>query len=211
VSDDERIVLLRWSKGRRTPARLVRRAKIVVVEHTGGVTICAVYLSSDSEPNECAPGDGGRSRTRNNDIKVRFDVLVPAGVRFAGRMVNAAIRAEDLTADVRARTVNGSAWLSTSGGASATTVNESIRASFGETWDGEATFETVNGSIRLEVPEQINADVEIRTSNGRITTDGLSIATTRSSRRRVEGTLGEGGPDLRLKTVNGSITLRPAE
>ena len=30
VSDDERIVLLRWSKGRRTPARLVRRAKIVL-------------------------------------------------------------------------------------------------------------------------------------------------------------------------------------
>ena len=30
VSDDDRIVLLRWSKGRRTPARLVRRAKIVL-------------------------------------------------------------------------------------------------------------------------------------------------------------------------------------
>ena len=30
VSDDERRVLLRWSKGRRTPARLVRRAHIVL-------------------------------------------------------------------------------------------------------------------------------------------------------------------------------------
>ena len=30
VSDDERIVLLRWSKGRRTPARLALRAKIVL-------------------------------------------------------------------------------------------------------------------------------------------------------------------------------------
>jgi len=30
VSDDDRIVLLRWSRGRRTPARLVRRAKIVL-------------------------------------------------------------------------------------------------------------------------------------------------------------------------------------
>ncbi len=90
--------------------------EIVVVKHAGGVTICAVYPSSDSEPNECAPGEGGRSRTRNNDVKLRFDVRVPAGVRFAGRMVNAAIRAEDLTADVRARTVNGSVLVSTSGG-----------------------------------------------------------------------------------------------
>ena len=127
-------------------------------------------------------------------------------------MVNAAIRAEDLTADVRAQTVNGSVRLSTSQGASAKTVNGSIRASFGDTsWEGEAVFETVNGSIRLEVPAQINANLEIQTSNGRVTTEDLPITTTRSSRRRVEGTLGEGGPDLRLKTVNGSITLGPVE
>ena len=38
VSDDERIVLLRWSKGRRTPARLVRRAKIVLRAADGWLT-----------------------------------------------------------------------------------------------------------------------------------------------------------------------------
>ena len=185
--------------------------EIVVVEHADGVTICAVYPSSGIEPNECAPGDGGRNRTRNNDVKVEFDVYVPAGVRFAGRMVNATIRAEDLTADIRAQTVNGGLRLSTSQGASAKTVNGSIKASFGATsWEGEAAFETVNGSIRLEVPEQLNADLEIRTTNGRITTD-LPITTTRAIRRRVEGTLGEGGADLWLKTVNGNITLGPVD
>ena len=185
--------------------------EIVVVEHGDGVTICAVYPSSGSEPNACAPGDGGRNRARHNDVKVEFDVLVPTGVRFAGRMVNASIRAEDLTADVRAQTVNGSVRLSTSQGASAKTVNGSIRASFGATaWEGVSAFETVNGSVRLEVPEQLNADLQIRTTNGRITTD-LPITTTRATRRLVEGTLGAGGPTLRLQTVNGSITLSPTE
>ena len=65
--------------------------EIVVVEHADGVTICAVYPTSGDQPNECAPGNGGRNSTRNNDVKVTFDVLVPAGVRFAGRMVNASI------------------------------------------------------------------------------------------------------------------------
>jgi hypothetical protein len=182
--------------------------EIVVVEHADGVTICAVYPSSGSEPNECAPGDSGRNRTRRNDVKVEFDVSVPAGVRFAGRMVNGTIRAEDLAADVRARTVNGSVRLSTSGGAaSAKSVNGSINAAFGKSsWEGEAAFETVNGSIRLEVPASINADVEIRTTNGRITTE-LPVAATRSTRRRVEGTLGDGGSALRLKTVNGSVRI----
>ena len=30
VSDEDRIVLVQWSRGRRTPARLVQRAKIVL-------------------------------------------------------------------------------------------------------------------------------------------------------------------------------------
>ena len=83
--------------------------EIAVVEHGDGITICAVYSSSGTEPNECAPGSGGRNRSRNNDVKVEFEVQVPAGVRFAGRMVNAAIRAEDLTSDVRAQTVGSTA------------------------------------------------------------------------------------------------------
>jgi hypothetical protein len=185
--------------------------KLVVVVHADGVTICAVYPSGGSEPNECVPGNGGRNGTRRNDVKVVLDIQVPAGVRFAGRMVNGAVRAEDLTANIRARTVNGSIRLSTTRGASAKTVNRSIRASFNDSsWNGEAAFETVNGSIRLNVSPDIDADLNIRTANGRITTN-LPVDTTRSTRRRVEGTLGTGGPTLRLKTVNGSVTLNPVE
>jgi len=45
VSDDDRAVLLRWSKGRRTPARLVRRAKIVLRAADGWLnTAIAVEL-----------------------------------------------------------------------------------------------------------------------------------------------------------------------
>ncbi len=185
--------------------------ELVVVEHADGVTICALYPSGGSEPNECVPGDGGRNGIRRNDVKVVFDIQVPAEVRFAGRMVNGAVRAEDLTADIRARTVNGSVRLSTTRGTSAKTVNGSIRASFRDSsWNGEAAFETVNGSIRLNVSPDINANLNIRTANGRITTN-LPVDTTRATRRRVEGTLGDGGPTLRLKTVNGSATLGPVE
>ena len=43
-------------KGRKSDPTQV---KVEVVEHAGGVTICAVYPSSGA-PNECAPGKGGR-------------------------------------------------------------------------------------------------------------------------------------------------------
>ena len=65
-------------------------------------------------------------RSRNNDVKVDFTVIVPAGVAFVGRTVNGGVKAIDLTGDVEARTVNGNITLATGGYARAKTVNGSI-------------------------------------------------------------------------------------
>jgi len=68
-------------KGRKSdPAQV----KVEVVEHAGGVTICAVYPSTGA-PNECKPGEGGRISVRDNDVNVEFKVAVPAGVRSKSR------------------------------------------------------------------------------------------------------------------------------
>jgi len=178
--------------------------RIEVVEHDGGVTICAVY---PREGNECLPGDRGRLSVRNNDVKVEFEVEVPDGVRFTGRSVNGSIRAEDLDSDVIAHTVNGAIDISTNGRAEAETVNGSIEADMGRAdWDHDVGFETVNGSISLTLPEDVNADVRARTVNGRIRTD-LPLTVREVGRRRLDGRLGDGGPELELETVNRSITL----
>ncbi len=59
-----------------------KEVEIRVLEHAGGVTICAVYPSDDpSRPNECVAGQGGRMNVRDNDVQVNFTVKVPAGVR----------------------------------------------------------------------------------------------------------------------------------
>ena len=43
--------------------------------------------------------------------------------------------------------------------------------------------------------------------NGGISADGLSIETTESSRRRLEGRLNGGGPQIRLEGTNGGIRI----
>ena len=178
--------------------------QVEVVEHDDGITICAVY---PREGNECLPGDRGRLSVRNNDVQVKFTVRVPDGVRFTGRTVNGSVRAADLGADVLADTVNGSVTISTSGRAEANTVNGSIEAEMGRAdWSSDVSFETVNGSITLTLPEDVNADVRARTVNGRIRTD-LPLTVREVGRRRLDGTLGDGGLELELKTVNASITL----
>jgi putative adhesin len=197
-----------------TAARTARRSnpadvRIEVVPHAGGVTICAVYPSVPGrEPNTCEPGGGGKSNTRDNDTVVHFDVRVPYGVNFIGRTVNGEVSGESLQGDAEGHTVNGSVRLATTGLAVANTVNGSVNVTMGRAdWPNGASFNTVNGGITLTLPSYVNAELRADTLNGSIESDFPITVTGQVSPRRVHGTIGSGGRELNLKTVNGSIKL----
>ena len=180
---------------------------IEVVEHDGGVTICAIYPSKDRDkPNECRANGRGRNNVNNNDIRVEFTVRVPAGVNFVGRSVNGDIEAHGLRSDVDAATVNGDIEVSTSGAAEARTVNGNVRASLGSLTE-DLEFSTVNGQITVELPSGVSATVHAGTVNGSIETDFPLTVQGRWGPREMRGTIGGGGPELSLETVNGSIRL----
>jgi len=180
-----------------------------VVEHDGGVTICAVYPDSGRRPNECRPGDGGRMNTHDNDTEVHFTVRLPAGVDFTGKSVNGDVSIEGVTGNAIARTVNGDVQVSAAGAVEASTVNGSINAVMGAAnFDDDLEFHTVNGSITLELPEGVNADVSASTVNGGMETDFPLTVQGRWGPRHLRGTIGSGGKSISLETVNGTISLR---
>lgn len=183
--------------------------RIEVVEHDGGVTICALYPDVEGKKNECAPGDGGRVSSHDNDVSVTFTVRVPAGVRFVGHTVNGDVEAKGLGADARAATVNGDVTVSTSGVAKAATVNGSIDVSMGRAdWSGKLGFHTVNGGITVTLPAGASVDVTAATVNGGMESDFPLTVSGRFSSRKMSGTIGSGGRALDLETVNGSIRLK---
>ena len=184
--------------------------EMVVLEHANGVTICAVYPSEDpDEPNECRPGGRGRMNVKNNDVSVDFTVRVPAGVHFIGRTVNGDVEAFGMEGDVKAYTVNGGVDVTTTGLAHASTVNGSITVSMGRAdWDGSLDFNTVNGSVTLEFPGDLECEVSISTVNGHISSDYPLTVHGRFSPRHMRGTIGDGGRELSVKTVNGSVQIR---
>jgi len=187
------------------------QVSIKVVEHAGGVTICAVYPSDDpGDPNTCEPGQGhGRMNVRNNDVKVAFKVRVPAKVGLISRTVNGELTALDLAGNVESHTVNGNINISTSGYAQAKTVNGDIRARLKDaSWSGSLEFKTVNGGITVDLPSETNSTVEAKTVSGDISSDFQLTILGLMSRRHLSGTIGAGGRELNLKTVNGSIHLR---
>jgi hypothetical protein len=183
--------------------------RVEVVPHGDGITICAVYPDvPGQEPNRCEPGPNSHSRTRNNDTQVRFEVQVPAGVKFVGRTVNGSVKGDALNGDAEAYTVNGSVRLSTTGLARAGTVNGSLNLDMGRAdWANGAKFSTVNGGITLRLPGYLNANLRASTVNGDITSDFPITITGQVTRRNLRGTIGSGGPELTVTTVNGGISL----
>lgn len=183
--------------------------EIKVVEHAGGVTVCAVYPGRwGARGNSCVPGAGGQN-SHNNDVQVEFTVKVPAGVKLRAHTVNGAVRVGEVDSDVDAATVNGSVNVTAGGVVKAETVNGSIEASMGRAdWTGTMDFETVNGSITLDLPADLSADVDAETVNGRIDVDFPLGGNVHQTKRELRGTIGGGGRGLDLETVNGSITLR---
>jgi len=75
---------------------------------------------------------------------------------------------------------------------------------------GEVSVTTVNGSATLELPASLDADVEANTINGAISTDYPLAVTGKFTKHTLKGTLGRGGRDVHITTVNGSVQLKKA-
>lgn len=171
-------------------------ARVEVFDHADGVTICALYSSSQGD---CRQNTRGNERDSNN-ARVDFVVRVPAGVRFVGSTVSGNIDVRGLRSDVQATTVSGRLTIETTGFVSSAT--------------------TVNGDVILQLPGDLNAELRATTVSGTIDSDFPITVTAppplpngRSVFRRggpqsVRATIGNGGPPLRVSTVNGSIQLR---
>ncbi len=204
--DQVEVVAIR--KGRSDPEKV----SIEVVEHDGGVTVCAMYpVKPGDEPNVCEPGERGRLASGRYNASVSFQVKVPAGVHFAGRTTNGSVKALDLTGNVVARSVNGSIRFSTDGYGQASMVNGSINGRMGRSdWNGELEFSVVNGSVTLEMPEDFNTELSATTVNGGISLEYPLTMEEEKTRRRLSGVIGSGGRRLKVSAVNGGVRIRKA-
>lgn len=215
--------------------KVVRRGDVTdvafqVIQSDGNVRICALWRRDQCD-EDGMHSRRGRDDDDNNDrrdVQVRFMVKVPAGVRVGAGTVNGEMRVRDVTSDVKASTVNGRLEVSNVGGeVDASTVNGSVRVTTRNgpvdastvngdidvrmsalTRSGDMNFHTVNGSVTVELPESLDARVSIGTMHGSISSDFPVQLSGRFGPRHAEGTIGRGGREIEVETVNGSVELR---
>lgn len=183
----EEIEVIATKRGLSDPAQV----SIEVVEHKGGVTICAVYPDADSShPFDCRPSHGGGFRVAStsdsmthirwenggggdvvvSDLRVDFVVRLPKRLRFIGRTVVGDVSAHMLEQDVEAHSVLGD-----------------VRVDLSARPGGEVHAETAQGRVSSEFP------LSMRSNSGR----GMLAS----------GRVGHSHRILRLKTDAGDIHL----
>ncbi|HEY5492510.1 MAG TPA: hypothetical protein VIK25_15060 [Gemmatimonadaceae bacterium] len=78
----------------------------------GDVLVCAIWEKRNTRCDEDGysshGGDSWFDRDRDNDVSVEFTIRLPKGVKLDASTVNGGLSIEGATAQVKARTVNGS-------------------------------------------------------------------------------------------------------
>ncbi len=193
--DEVRIHAVKHASSRRE----LDDAAIVVDAHANSIRIRTCY--------------GDRRRTTNRLASVEYQITVPRTARLDGfKLVNGPIDIEGVAGDVTASSVNGRVRAQRLGGeARLSTVNGSLEASF-DRLDGSKTIQlqSVNGSIMLSIPHDARAEFEASSVSGAISNDfGLPVARGQFIGTHLGAVLRGGGTRIRLKSVNGAISIVP--
>jgi DUF4097 and DUF4098 domain-containing protein YvlB len=134
----------------------------------------------------------GELRVHTRDGSIRLEGV--EGVLDVDTGDGAVVASGTFTA-VRARTGDGSVTVQAAPGSAA--VND---------WN----ITSGDGSVTLELPDGFGGELDARTGDGGIRLDDLPVAALSRARDRntLQGTLGPGGRTVRVRTGDGSITLR---
>lgn len=179
----------------------------------GGVVVDTIYPGKRSAYNVSVSYSVTLPRRAELDLKTSNGNIAVADISgsVAGRTSNGRVFYEDVTGSMKAVTSNGRIVMSgVSGPIEARTSNGPITIDHVEVVAGrnDIYLKTSNGSIKLNIPPGSRFDALASTSNGRASSefdvDGTGY---RNSKRRLEGKVDGGGPQVELKSSNGSVSI----
>jgi len=139
---------------------------------------------------------------------VDYDVKMPRTGQLTIKSTNGEIKVIAIAGLVKIEATNGDIELSgMEKGVDVDAVNGRVQVEMASVGDGGVRCKTTNGEIILTVPASAKATIAARVTNGEVRTENLTVQSTESSHRRLDGTIGGGGPEIRLDTMNGEIRI----
>lgn len=166
-----------------------------------------------------------RLRTSNGSVRAfnlssKLEILTTNGsVEVRGlngsanlRTSNGTVTLDDIHGSVDATTTNGKiqGQLAESAGEMPMrmqTTNGSIDLRLDSALKTDVRASTTNGSVTIRLPASLNARLDASTTNSSVSCDFPLATTIETSKRKLVGTIGSGGPRIDLNTTNGPIRV----
>ncbi|MBA7591824.1 hypothetical protein ES708_33991 [subsurface metagenome] len=124
------------------------------------------------------------------------------------KTVSGQVSARQIKGDIRANSVSGSLVFRDSQGSLSYLHSTSgrIEAELTAIDEDASDMSTISGSINLHLPDDASFDLDISTVSGKINTE-FQVLIDSFNKRKLQGEVGDGGINIELKTVSGSISL----
>jgi DUF4097 and DUF4098 domain-containing protein YvlB len=194
--DQVRVEATRVARGATEEAAKAALAGIAITERA---TADRIELDASQPGLQIALG---QSKT------VNFEVTLPRTTHVTIKATNGDIELEGVDGTVRVDGTNGRIRARGSAqGVDLTTVNGLIALDLTSVGKDGVRCRTTNGEITVTMPADSKATLAARVTNGQVRTSGLTLAATAESRRRLDATVGGGGPEIRLEATNGAIQV----
>jgi DUF4097 and DUF4098 domain-containing protein YvlB len=151
----------------------------------------------------------GRLSGSHGGWSVSFEVMAPAQHGLTLRSQNGGITVNGVHGDIDMETANGGITLSdVNGEVRGRTTNGGVQIDLsGDGWVGQGLdVQTHNGGIRLSVPDGYSARLEAGTNNGGVRCD-FPVTVQGTIDRNLSADLGRGGVPLKIRTVNGGVSI----
>lgn len=172
-----------------------------------------------------------RVRVSANSLRKPIDLTIKVPQRCSLKLIavnNGSITVDNVTGELEVSNVNGAITLTNiSGSAVAQTVNGDLKTTFREvSSNAPMAFSTLNGNVDVTFPTSVKANVKLKSDQGDIFSDfDIDVdksqpKATRSSQTGmyrvtvddwVYGKINNGGPEVMMKNMHGSIYVRKAK
>jgi len=145
----------------------------------------------------------------NVSKRVDYVVKVPRTAQVKIETTNGDIEVTGLAGAFRAEATNGQIrGTGLENRAEVETTNGRVSLAFAKLTEGGVSCTTTNGAVEVLLPPDVKANLTADVTNGEIETGGLALTVVKHTRRHLEATVGGGGPQVRVETTNGSVSVR---
>jgi hypothetical protein len=148
----------------------------------------------------------GLQLTLGASLRVDYEIRAPRSLNVTIKTTNGTVEVQGIEGALAVDAVNGSVLATGLGGsANVSAINGKLDLAFVKLGDAGIRCKTTNGQIVVTIPSTAKATIAARVQNGLIRTENLTLEAGEDSRRRLDATIGGGGPEIRLEATNGEV------